>query len=242
MFFGKLWRGEYSLTRTYWLFNVLLGVILGAPVSVIGNMPPEALASIFIPSLIYFIFYGAYVFIASIGLWRSASKYENSAIWKFLAKVCSVISIATIVISVGFLVQNLLFKNFSLGSATYKVYACQNPKAQTDEECNYAYAGDVKYSVNKDKSEVLQIFTAVNSNQQNIAKLVNCVVVDSQNWQCGAPNDEKLDSSGSGLVVINSKARSNNGVVSISDTYLIAVSKGKPTSQSIMKSQKLVKN
>ena len=175
-------------------------------------------------------------------MWRSASKYENSAIWKILAKTCTVISIATIIISAGLLIQGLFLKNFSLGDTSYKVYACQNPKAQTEEECKYSYVGDAKYSVNKDKSEIFQTYSVANSNQQNIAKLANCVVIDNQNWQCGSPNDDKLDSSGSGLVVINSITRSNSGVVSISDVYLIGVVKGKPMTQTIIKSQKLEKN
>ena len=242
MFVAKLWRGEYSLVRTYWLFNVLLGAILGAPISVIGNISPEALASIFIPSLIYFVFYGVYVFVASVGLWRSASKYENSVIWKFLSKAYSVISIATIVISVGFLAQNLLFKNFSLGSASYKVYACQNPKAQNEAECNYAYIGVAKYSVNKDKSEVFGTFSIASSNQQNIIKLDNCVVIDNLNWQCGLPDEVKVDSSGTGVVVRHHIFRSNNGVISISDAYLIGMNSGKPTSTSIIKAIKVEKN
>lgn len=242
MFIRKLWRGEYSPTRTYWLFNVLLGAVLGAPISVIGSLPPETLAKAYFPSLIYFVLYFAYIFIASIGLWHSASKNEKLGIWKFLAKAYSVISIAIIVISAGFLVQGLFFKNFSIGDTSYKVYSCLNPKAQTEEECKYTYVGNAKYSVSKDKSEVFQTYSLVNSSQQNITKLVNCVVIDSQNWQCGSPNDDKLDSSGSGLVVVNSIARSNNGVVSISDVYLIGVIKGKPMTQTIIKSQKLEKN
>jgi hypothetical protein len=241
-FITKLWRGEYSLAKTYWLFNFLIGAILGLPISVVGSLPPETLAKIFLPSLIYFIVYILYIFIVSVGLWRSASKNNNADVWKFFAKAFAVISIATIVVSIGFLAQSLLSKNFSLGNASYKFYACQNIEAQTEAECEYKYVADGKYFVYKEKSEVFLTVTATGSNQQNISKLGNCVVIDTQNWQCSLPNDDKLDSSGSGLVMINAITRSNNGAISISDAYLLGVVKGKPMTQKIIKANKVEKN
>lgn len=88
MFIKKLWRGEYSLLKTYWIFNVLIGnVVLG---NILSFIDP------FKNAYVYFIGLGSYLLymlIAVVGLWRSASLYDGNELWKILAKVSVVIGV-----------------------------------------------------------------------------------------------------------------------------------------------------
>lgn len=103
MFITKLWRGEYSLAKSYWLFSVLASAVLGAPISVIDQLPSATLANIWVYGLIYIGIYAAYMFIAAVGVWRAATGYTNGALWKYLAKIHSALAILSIAGSLVFL-------------------------------------------------------------------------------------------------------------------------------------------
>jgi hypothetical protein len=91
---AKLWGGQYSLGRAFWVFYVLgfpicwlIAGILYAPffflhVRTIG----------FIVALLFFCFY---LVVSSVGVWRSANAYQSTGaarFWCFAAKgiVCIV--------------------------------------------------------------------------------------------------------------------------------------------------------
>lgn len=86
MFIKKLWRGEYSLAKTYWGFGVLGNALLGIPLSLIDSLiHPILFIGCYLVSLLYaFIIVGA--------VWNSASQYAGPAIWRLFAKGISVIS------------------------------------------------------------------------------------------------------------------------------------------------------
>lgn len=88
MFIKKLWRGEYSLVITYWVFNVLIGnVVLG---NIISFIDPIKNSYVFIVGLGLYILY---TLIAVVGLWKSASSYKGNELWKILAKISAVIGV-----------------------------------------------------------------------------------------------------------------------------------------------------
>jgi hypothetical protein len=88
MFITKLWRGEYSLVKTYWVFNVLIGnVVLG---NIISFIDPIKNAYVFLAGLGLYLLY---MLLAIVGLWRSASLYKGNELWKILAKISVVIGV-----------------------------------------------------------------------------------------------------------------------------------------------------
>ncbi len=78
----KLWRGEYSLPITYWVFNVLIGnLILG---NIIALIDPAKNISYFLVGLFLYL---AYMITAAAGLWKSASLYKGNVPWGIFAKI-----------------------------------------------------------------------------------------------------------------------------------------------------------
>jgi len=73
-FFVKLANGEYGLAKTFWLFNILPGVVI----SVFGE---------FIITPIFLFVYIIYLIPLLTGLWISASKYQGLKVWSVLTKI-----------------------------------------------------------------------------------------------------------------------------------------------------------
>ena len=96
-FVAKHWKGQYSLAVSFWLVGIVLGSILYVTVSIITNKSEKfttsltASAWIFVATIIFFWIYQIW---ACIGIWRSASNYENlkkSIFLSKLTKVCIVL-------------------------------------------------------------------------------------------------------------------------------------------------------
>jgi hypothetical protein len=106
-FFGKLWRGEYTLPVAFWGFYcggllacILVSLIIFAAsrfvfyVSLAFDPTPIAVAiSALLPT--------AYALFASVGVWRSAEPYWTSPVgmsrfWAGAARVVIIISIVNI--------------------------------------------------------------------------------------------------------------------------------------------------
>lgn len=102
----KLYEGEYSLSKSYWLFGnvvpfllfaLMLGIIFGFsssnPLTKLRmlDFKPEGyvalMATIFL-SIITLI----YIFISTVGVWRSATKHSGRKLWAILAKITIVIA------------------------------------------------------------------------------------------------------------------------------------------------------
>ena len=242
MFIRKLWRGEYSLAKSYWLFSVLAGALLGAPISAIEQLPIASLANVWVYGLIYLGIYGAYVFIAAVGVWRAASNYSNGALWKYLAKFHSAITILIIAGGVIYLAQQMTTKGLESSAPTYSLFNCQNVAAKTEEDCNRALSGAVRFDVNKDKSEVIIVFTDPNTSQQSMMRLEKCIVLDQLNWQCGGDPKVSIDNKGNGTIEQPYAYRSNDGNVSISDAIDSLMMNGKIVSSSSVKAGILKRN
>lgn len=104
-----------------------------------------------------------------------------------------------------------------ISAPTYSLFNCQNNKAQTEEACNRVFTGTVKVNVNKNKPEVILVFTDPSNNQQNLKKLEQCTAIDNLNWQCGEPDEIKLIAGTITSHIQHYVYRSSNGNITISD-------------------------
>jgi hypothetical protein len=90
MSISKLWRGDYSLPITYWVFGVIGNVGLSIPMNLIS---PDSNTLAFY-SLLALVF--IYSILVSVGIWRSATKYRGLSLWKYLAKFVAILSFISI--------------------------------------------------------------------------------------------------------------------------------------------------
>ena len=94
-FFKKLYNGEYSLARTFWLCYFLVSFLIG--------LLQSALAATVMGVLLYLalsVIALVYGVICVVGIWRAASKYTGLALWAILAKIYVVLSIICFVIAI----------------------------------------------------------------------------------------------------------------------------------------------
>lgn len=101
----KLYKGEYSLSKSYWLFGnvvpfflfiLILSVIFGFssdPLTKLRmlDLKPEGYASLIVTIFLSIITL-VYIFISTIGVWRSASYHQGKKFWAILAKVTIIIA------------------------------------------------------------------------------------------------------------------------------------------------------
>ena len=100
----KLYKGEYSLGKAYWLFGnivpaVLFLIIFGLIFLTSSDPLEKLLNQDFVPEsffvsilvLILSLLTLAYIIVSVIGIWRSAQKYSGKKIWSLLAKVTIII-------------------------------------------------------------------------------------------------------------------------------------------------------
>ena len=95
--FRRLWFGQYSLAPAFWGFY-LVGMFVAAIVA-------GAISGVFIVFgfrqlglLVAAVFYIAYLFVATIGFWRSAGKYPYTLWWPIMAKFVVVLMTVPFVI------------------------------------------------------------------------------------------------------------------------------------------------
>lgn len=97
-YFARHWRGELSLPRSYWINGVL---IFGLGINIFCMVALTVTVVVFstVPAIVYIVGpalvalnVAAYVW-ALVGVWRSAFRYQGSAIWKYLAFIASVLGV-----------------------------------------------------------------------------------------------------------------------------------------------------
>lgn len=86
---GQLWRGEFSLAKTYWLYGIGGLIVLNA---LVGGMlvyaSQTSLSLLSALSLLGVAFAAAaYAFIVSVAIWRSAGNRGSHVIWRGLARL-----------------------------------------------------------------------------------------------------------------------------------------------------------
>ncbi|WP_417442168.1 hypothetical protein [Idiomarina sp.] len=95
-FVVRLFKGDVSLPITYWIFGVLIGGIGSRlALSEIESNFSQLSISDNGMLLIYTIIgsFGAYSLFMLVAIWRSANKYDGSAIWSYLAKFAVILNL-----------------------------------------------------------------------------------------------------------------------------------------------------
>lgn len=86
-FILRLWLGEVALWKTYWLFGVGGGLVLGLPIFggmlALTDVPDDATAAKFLAALGVLLIYVIWV---CTGIWRAAGRFEGEKIWAILAR------------------------------------------------------------------------------------------------------------------------------------------------------------
>ena len=102
----KIWRGEHSLFRAFWLYFYLCNNFVAA-VAALLILPLQFLHLLWIGKLFVLAVWAAYFMISTIGVWRSANAYPGPKIWavlarllSFLATIFAILGMAAIVPSV----------------------------------------------------------------------------------------------------------------------------------------------
>lgn len=101
-FLRKLFNGEYTLEKTYWLYGVMFNMTLFIFIARIPIVIYTASGTTSLPFFIGFSIYLIYNIIFSIGLWNSATKYGGLVIWKLLSKFSAIINFVFIVLCILF--------------------------------------------------------------------------------------------------------------------------------------------
>jgi hypothetical protein len=102
----RLWRGEIALWKSFWLFGVGGGALIGLPIFAtmlaLTDVPDDTTASIFVFALGFLLAYLIWVF---VGIWRAANSYSGNRTWSIFAKV----AVAAEVLQIVLLVAAVLF-------------------------------------------------------------------------------------------------------------------------------------
>lgn len=96
----NLWFGNYSLKKTYWFYGNIIPLIFFIILLILSlffqDNPLDALLNLkFSPEKFYqkiilltiILIFFVYSIISTVGIWRSANKYEGKKYWSILAKV-----------------------------------------------------------------------------------------------------------------------------------------------------------
>lgn len=101
----KIWNGQYSLKKTYWLYGNIIPAIffmvILATALIFQKEPLNAILNLkFVPQLFYqklilsvlIILFFIYSVITTVGIWRSANNYLGNKIWPVLAKISIILA------------------------------------------------------------------------------------------------------------------------------------------------------
>ena len=104
----KLWKGHYSLSRSYWFFGNIVPlfffvVLISLALSFQENALDALLNQQFVPSGIYervilvliTLVFLVYSIISTVGIWRSANHYTGKRYWSVIAKFAIVLALFT---------------------------------------------------------------------------------------------------------------------------------------------------
>ena len=105
----KLWWGLYPLRTAFWGFYILGGLsagIIPAMAAVFIALAMPSLKPILYPAIVFAFW--AYMALATVGTWRSASNTEGGSIWPTAAKWC-----------VGFVAAVFLYRMINGGAQDF---------------------------------------------------------------------------------------------------------------------------
>ncbi|WP_295882319.1 serine/threonine-protein kinase [uncultured Thiohalocapsa sp.] len=84
-FFPRLWRGDFGLAKTFWLYLVLVSVLVGFALNLVESLPVL---------LLVLLLFTAYRVVALVGTWRAADRFTGSKVWGVLSKLVVVGDVA----------------------------------------------------------------------------------------------------------------------------------------------------
>lgn len=93
-FFRKLYWGEYSLPRTFWIYSFLCQLVFALLFSllVLGAAVAGSVGLLLLCIVLYLLLL-AYAVVCCFGIWRSATKYQGPKLWAMLAKISVVLGV-----------------------------------------------------------------------------------------------------------------------------------------------------
>lgn len=101
-FIGKLWRGEYGLAGTFWLWGLVyvlliaLAMLLVFSYALRAAYDPSFGTAAFVVLAMLVVVWG-YSIVWAVGLWRAAFAYNGPRLWSVLACLVSVLIIVSLV-------------------------------------------------------------------------------------------------------------------------------------------------
>ena len=108
---SQLWWGRFGLSKTFWLYNILIPVLIAIPIDVWNKyINVDTKINLSFISLLYFSIFACYSYLALIGLWRSSAKYTGKVLWVWLSRA---------VVVLGCCIQGLLFFGILLAGYEY---------------------------------------------------------------------------------------------------------------------------
>jgi len=101
-FIETVWNGEETMSKTFWIYCIVLGVIVAGITGVLAGLYSNA----------FYILTGTYIFWSNIGLWNSSNKYRQAKLsskqpygWSTAAKVYVVFNFLTTLSQLGFILK-----------------------------------------------------------------------------------------------------------------------------------------
>lgn len=103
---GQLWHGEISLAKTYWLYYVLPLLPPGTAMRMIDeqlryqtNLEPGTLQFYLSVYPVLAVLVGGWAAFMLVPIWRSATRYDGPAMWRWLAKFVVILGVLVLVFS-----------------------------------------------------------------------------------------------------------------------------------------------
>ena len=97
---ARIWRGEEGLARTFWGYGFAVNAVLkGVSLLLLAMSGSGRTSGFAVAMLAFLLFMIAYQVFISVGIWRSANRYEGYKGWAFLAKAVVVLGVIQTVAS-----------------------------------------------------------------------------------------------------------------------------------------------
>jgi hypothetical protein len=149
-FLKKLWHGKYSLSKSFWLFGVVILFMVKMPDGIMKMMSPYALQQALIFVIVYTLFVGAYQLIVTVGIWKSSSSYDGSEIWSLSAKAYCIVSLIFLFLGViNIFVVGTFYGLLYLGILFFSAYVLEKPIEEKNPTIKINKNVNVKYPQNQ---------------------------------------------------------------------------------------------
>ena len=95
---GRLWRGEVGLASAFWEYAVVFGTFAHVVTTGLAYGAFVAGVPLWLAVVMFFLA-APYTFLVTVGVWRSADRYQGPANWAHAARIGVVVwAIASLVL------------------------------------------------------------------------------------------------------------------------------------------------